>query len=169
MLRQRLVVALVTVLLPTVALAQDPQPRSDDQKPAATEQESSPRKEDQPPAAVGESQTKPTRGFFSALFHNLGDDVKHMPRMNSVYWLAGGGALAAIVHPEDDRVNARLVNSHTDNVWIPGKVIGGMPTILGASFATYIIGRTQHMNRLQHLGMDEIEAAILSEGIVAGA
>jgi len=164
MLRQRLMVTLVTVLVPTVVLAQDPQSSPDDQKPAATQQESTQKKEDQPPAAVGEAQAaKPTRGFFSALFHNLGDDVKHMPRMNSVYWLAGGAALAAIVHPEDHKVNARLVNSTTNSLWIPGKVIGGLPTILGASFATYMIGRSEHMNRLQHLGMDEIEAAILSE------
>jgi membrane-associated phospholipid phosphatase len=92
-----------------------------------------------------------------------------MPRMNSVYWLAGGAALAAVVHPEDDSINARLVNSSTDNLWIPGKIIGGTPTILGASFATYIIGRSKKMNRLQHLGMDELEAAILTNAIVAGA
>ena len=110
MLRQRLMVTLLTVLVPTVVLAQDPQSSPDDQKPAATQQESTQKKEDQPPAAVGEAQAaKPTRGFFSALFHNLGDDVKHMPRMNSVYWLAGGAALAAIVHPEDHKVNAHLV------------------------------------------------------------
>jgi membrane-associated phospholipid phosphatase len=172
MLRRRLTVTLLTVLLPTVVLAQDPQSISDDQKPAAQDAarpESKEQKEQQPPAAVGEAQAKPTRGVFSALVHNLGDDVKHMPRVNSVYWLAGGAALAAAVHPADHRINSRLVNSSTDNLWIPGKIIGGMPTILGASVATYIIGRTKKMNRLQHLGMDEIEAAILSEGIVAGA
>jgi len=169
MLRQRLMVTLLTVLVPTVVLAQDPQSSPDDQKPAATQQESTQKKEDQPPAAVGEAQTKPTRGFFSALFHNLGDDVKHMPRMNSVYWLAGGAALAAIVHPEDHSINAHLVNNSTNGLWVPGKIIGGTPTIVGASLATYIIGRAEGMNRLQHLGMDELEAAILSEGIVEGA
>src|SRR4029453_6344543 len=100
MLRQRLMVTVLTVLLPTVVLAQDPQSSSEDQKPPATQQEPTPQREEKQPAAVGEAQAKPTRGFFSALFHNLGDDVKHMPRMNSVYWLAGGAALAAIVHPE---------------------------------------------------------------------
>ena len=169
MLRRRLMVTAFTVLLPTVVLAQDPQSSPEDQKPATAQQESPQQKEEQPPAAVGEAQAKPTRGFFSALVHNLGDDVKHMPRMNSVYWLAGGAALAAIVHPEDDSINARLVNSSTDNLWIPGKVIGGTPTIVGASLATYIIGRSKKMNRLQHLGMDELEAALLSNAIVAGA
>ena len=178
MLRRRLTVTLFTVLLPTVVLAQNPPPTADDQKPAAPDQiqaqtpdqPPTPDPDDQTPTlAAKESPAKPTRGFFSALFHNLGDDVKHMPRMNSVYWLAGGAALAAAVHPADDSINARLVNSSTNNLWIPGKIIGGTPTILGASFATYIVGRSKHMNRLQHLGMDEIEAAILTDAIVAGA
>src|SRR5207244_3693991 len=39
-----------------------------------------------PPAAVGEATAKPTRGFFSALGHNLADDVKHIPRQNSAVW-----------------------------------------------------------------------------------
>jgi membrane-associated phospholipid phosphatase len=180
MLRRRLTVVLLTVLLPTVVFAQDPQPISDAQSTAAPEQtqdQSQDQPQDQPQGkteektptlAAKESPAKPTRGFFSALVHNLGDDVKHMPRMNSVYWLAGGAALAAAVHPADDSINARLVNSSTDSLWIPGKIIGGTPAILGASFATYIIGRSKNMNRLQHLGMDEIEAAILSQGISAG-
>jgi hypothetical protein len=179
MLRRRLTLTLLTVLLPTVVLAQNPQPTPDDQQPAVQDQSQSQTQpqdlspgqtdEHKPTLAAKESPAKPTRGFFSALFHNMGDDVKHMPRMNSVYWLAGGAALAAAVHPADDSINARLLNSSTNNLWIPGKIIGGTPTILGASFATYIVGRSKHMNRLQHLGMDEIEAAILTEGIVEGA
>jgi len=169
MLRGRLSVTLLTILLPTAVLAQTPEPTTTDQPSAAQQQSQETKDQQNPPAAVGEAQAKPTRGFFSSLFHNLGDDVKHMPRMNSVYWLAGGAVVAAAVHPADHRINARLVNSSTNGVWIPGKVIGGTPTILGAGFATYIIGRTEKMNRLQHLGMDEIEAALLSEGIVEGA
>ena len=68
----------------TRSFAQDPQkPPQDPQK---------------PPAAAGEEPTKPTRSFGSALVHNLGDDLKHLPRLNTVYFLAGGGALAAAVH-----------------------------------------------------------------------
>jgi membrane-associated phospholipid phosphatase len=181
MLRRRLTVTLFAVLLPTVVLAQDPKAISADQDAVSqqqTQDQDSSQTPDQrqgnpegkkPTLAAKEAPAKPTRGFVSALFHNMGDDVKHMPRMNSVYWLAGGGALALAVHPADDRINARLVNSNTNNLWVPGKVIGATETILGASFATYIIGRTEGMPRLQHLGMDELEAAILTEGIVEGA
>src|SRR4051812_31325258 len=63
--------------------------------------------EQNPPAAVGEEGHKETRGFFSALGHNLADDVKHMPRRNSLYWLAGGTAMAFAIHPEDGKINRR--------------------------------------------------------------
>lgn len=181
MLRRRLTVTLFAVLLPTVVLAQDPAAVSGDQNAVRQEQiqdQDSGQSQDQsqgkpddrkPTLAAKEEPSKSTRGFVSALFHNMGDDVKHMPRMNSVYWLAGGAALALAVHPADVHINARLVNSSTNNLWIPGKVIGGTTTILGASFAAYILGRAEGMRRLQHLGMDELEAAILTEGIVEGA
>ena len=181
MLRRRLTVTLFAVLLPTAVLAQDPTAISSDHNAVPQEQTQDPNSnqpQDQsqgnpdgqkPTLAAKEAPSKPTRGFVSALVHNMGDDLKHMPRMNSVYWLAGGAALAVAVHPADDRINGRLVNSSTNNLWVPGKVIGGTPTILGASFATYIVGRAEGMPRLQHLGMDELEAAILTEGIVEGA
>jgi hypothetical protein len=122
-----------------------------------------------PPAAVGEAGKKPTRGFVKALFYNLGDDVKHMPRRNSLYWLAGGGALALAIHPEDGQINRHLATSKSAN-WLfkPGSIAGQGYTVLGASAATYIFGRVEDEPRVQHLGMDEIEAALLSEGIVEG-
>jgi len=129
-----------------------------------------------PVAAVGEEGKKPTgeettapaRGFVSALFHNLGDDVKHIPRRNTVFWWGAGAGMALAIHPQDRKINARLVNSSTDNVWMAGHIIGNTGFILGASAATYIIGRSTDSRRAQHLGMDLIEASILSEGIVEG-
>src|SRR5262245_10466391 len=119
-----------------------------------------------PPATVGQS-AKPTRGFFSALGHNLADDVKHIPRRNSVYWLGGGIGLAYAVHPIDKSLNRHLVGH--SNPFVAGEAIGELPTILGAGFAAYIYGRAKDHERIQHLGMDEIESALLSEGIVEAA
>jgi len=119
-----------------------------------------------PPAAVGEDGNKPTRGFFSSLGHNLGDDVKHMPRWNSVYWLAGGGALALAVHPEDNEINQKIVDHTPSGVWTAGHIIGATEVIIPAALATYFVGRHVGARRVQHLGMDELEAALLSEGFV---
>ncbi len=139
---------------PASAFAQDPQPPPDQQK---------------PPAAAGEAGVKPTRGFWSALGHNLRDDVKHMPRKNSAYFLAGGGALALLVHPNDNKINRRLEGSGAAQTFFgPGSIIGQTPVLLGAGTATYVIGRVRKNGRVQHLGMDEIEAELLAAGIVVG-
>lgn len=144
---------LVVVLHGQVSLAQDAQAPSPPQT---------------PPAAVGEDAAKPTRAFFPALFHNMGDDLKHMPRMNSVYWLGAGAGLALAVHPWDEEINDYLQDS-SSALWKAGKVIGSTPFILGSAFAAYAVGRWGDHPKLQHLGMDEIEGALLSAGIVAGA
>jgi PAP2 superfamily protein len=122
-----------------------------------------------PPAAVGEEGKKPTRGFFSSLGHNLGDDVKHLPRKNTLYFLAGGGALALLVHPNDNKINRRLEGSGAAETFFrPGKVIGQTEVLGGAGLAAYLIGRGKKNGRLQHLGMDEIEAQLLAGAIVIG-
>lgn len=146
---------LLFTFVSTGALAQNPPaPPTDPQK---------------PPAAVGEEPTKPTRNFASALVHNLGDDIKHLPRQNSVYWLAGGGALALAVHPLDDDVNKHFEGSGAaDKFFKPGQVIGNTGVLLGAGAASYLIGRARKNDRAQHLGMDTIEAEILAAGLVFG-
>jgi membrane-associated phospholipid phosphatase len=108
--------------------------------------------------------TKPTRGFFSAFGHNVVDDVKHIPRRNSLYWLGTGIGLAFAVHPADNTLNGRLAHDH--RFFVAGAVIGEMPTILSAAALTYTIGRVTDRPRAEHLGMDLIEATAISEGIV---
>jgi PAP2 superfamily len=143
----------------TTPATQDPA-----QKPPATQDPAQ-----KPPAAAGEEGTKPTRKFLPALFHNLGDDLKHLPRMNTVYVLAIGGAGALAIHPYDDEINEKLAGSGAaDTFFKPGKVIGSTAFLLGASATTYLVGRGKHSRRLQHLGMDEIEGQLLAAGIVFG-
>ncbi len=47
-------------------------------------------------------------------------------------------------------------------------MIGSTPFILGSAFTAYGLGRWKKHPRLEHLGMDEIEGALLTEGIVEG-
>lgn len=115
------------------------------------------------PAPVAEE----ARGFFSTLVHNLADDLKHLPRQNSVYWLAGGTAGAFAVHPYDKRLNRHLRGSvGWDHFFVPGKTIGSTEVQVAAGLLTYGIGRARGANRARHLGMDLIEAQLLSEGLV---
>jgi membrane-associated phospholipid phosphatase len=116
--------------------------------------------------AAAEDQTKPTRRFFPALFHNLADDVKHIPRKNSLYWLAAGSGLALAVHPKDDELLRRMDGAGTaEGIFKVGKVAGSLPFLLGSSTLTYIVGRHRGTGRVQHLGMDLIEATLLAEGL----
>jgi membrane-associated phospholipid phosphatase len=123
--------------------------------------------DDQKPAvAASEEATKLNRGFLSALGHNLVDDVKHLPRRSSVYWLAGGGALALAIHPEDGKINRHLIGNPTvDTLFKPGKWIGNDFVFAAGSLGTYFAARAMNMPRAQHLGMDETEALILAAGI----
>jgi membrane-associated phospholipid phosphatase len=114
---------------------------------------------------ASEEAKKPNRGFVSTLFHNMGDDLKHVPRKNSLYWLAAGSAMTAAIHPADDYINDHLAGSGFAGTFFkPGKYIGSFPAIFGASLTTYIVGRRKHATWMQHLGMDLLEATLLSEG-----
>jgi len=125
-----------------------------------------PAQSDPQKAAAGDDETNSKRGFAKTLLNNLGDDLKHIPRRNSLYWLAAGTAMSAGIHPADDYINEHLSGSDfADSFFVPGKYIGSFPVVLGASFATYVIGRHRHAGWMQHLGMDLIEATLLSEGI----
>jgi membrane-associated phospholipid phosphatase len=145
------------------ALLSVPPPAAAQDQPAVA-----PPQADNPPAAVGEEANKPTRSFFPALAHNLIDDLKHIPRKNSLYWLGGGAALALAVHPVDSDINAHL-RTRGGYPFGAGKFIGLTPTVLAAGAATYLYGRVTDSPRATHIGLDEIEATILAEAIVQGA
>jgi hypothetical protein len=137
--------------------AQDPQPS----QPASPPPQTTGQK-----VAAAEEPAKPTRSFFPALFHNLGDDIKHIPRKNTLYWLAAGAATSLAIHPADDNLNDRLSNSDSAKTsFKAGKYVGSFPVLIGTAVTTYIVGRSRPSRRAQHLGMDLIEATLLAEGI----
>jgi membrane-associated phospholipid phosphatase len=118
---------------------------------------------------AAEEPAEPLRSFFPELFHNLGSAVKKMPRRNSLYWLAGGGALALAVHPADHKINDRLRGSSiADAAFVPGKYIGSFPVLFATGVGTYLVGNAKHMGRVRHLGMDLIEGVLLSGAVTQG-
>jgi len=116
--------------------------------------------------AAAEEPAKPARRFIPALFHNLGDDFKHIPRKNTLYWLAWGTAASLAIHPADDWVNNHLSTSESaKDVFVLGKYIGSFPVLIGAAGTTYVVGKARSSQRGQHLGMDLIEATLLADGL----
>jgi membrane-associated phospholipid phosphatase len=153
---------LLLLLLSSAARAQQPGVLSDHQAQPAT----TPAQGTGQQAAKGEEPHKPTRSFFPALVHNLADDVKHIPRKNTLYWLAWGTGASLAVHPADDYFNNHLSTSDTaKNIFQVGKYIGSFPVLIGTAGTTYIVGRARGSRRGQHLGMDLIEATLLADGM----
>jgi hypothetical protein len=119
------------------------------------------------PAEAKEPPTPPRTGIH-ALFGNFVEDVQHLPAMQNVYVAAIAGGLAAAAHPADQTFNARL-RSHYDAVntaFAPGKYLGDTPEQVALSLATYAFGRLLDRPKVSHLGMDLIQAQLLTELLV---
>ena len=147
-----LVITVLALALSGPAQAQQPQapPDPQDQKAEARE----------PPT--------PEHTGIRALFGDLGEDLKHLPAMQNVYIAAIGGGLAAAAHPWDQSLNARLI-SHSDAVnaaFAPGKYLGNTPEQVALSIGTYAFGRFRDQPKVAHLGMDLLQAQILTEILV---
>lgn len=120
----------------------------------------------------------PTHTGFKALLFETGRDFNAFPRRRSTWViLAIGGAAAAIAHPADDKVNARLAGSQAaSRFFAPGKYIGAVYTQAGAAIGLYAIGRyvlphadgEPKTNKVSHLGFDLLRSLIVSQALTQG-
>jgi hypothetical protein len=138
--------------------------KPDEQTPAAQKPAEKPEEQK---AETKEPPTPPHTGI-RALFANLVEDVKHLPAKQNLYLAGIGGALAGAAHPVDQTFNARL-RSHYDAVnaaFAPGKYFGNTPEQVALSLGTYAYGRIFKQPKTSHLGMDLLQAQILTEMLV---
>ena len=162
-LRTGVFAALLIVLaaVPSVGAQQLDDPTQQQTSPSATTPQTAGQQ-----VAAAEEPVKPTRSFIPALVHNLGDDIKHIPRRNTLYWLGAGTVASLAIHPADDYLNNHLSTSDTaKNVFLLGKYLGSFEVLIGAAATTYIVGRKRSSRRATHLGMDLIEATLLADGM----
>jgi hypothetical protein len=134
----------------------------------------------QPAEAPQASEVHPTPAHtgFAALAHSTWDDFKAFPRRRSTWVILGAGAgMAALAHPVDDDVNARLVGSKAvGRFWAPGKVLGAAYTQAAVSVGLYTVGRyvvapaagESRTNKWSHMGFDLLRAQIVSQTLVHG-
>jgi hypothetical protein len=133
----------------------------------ADPQDTKPKDPQEQKAEAKEPPTPPHTGI-RALFGTVVEDVKHLPAMQNVYLAAIGGGLAAAAHPADKSFNARLL-SHYDGVnkaFAAGKYLGNTPEQVALSLGTYAFGRLRDQPKVAHLGMDLLQAQILTEILV---
>jgi len=115
----------------------------------------------------------PHRTGFKALLFETASDFTAFPRRRSTWViLAIGGAAAALAHPVDDNVNARLTGSTAvSRFFATGKYLGAVPTQAAIATGVYLIGRyvippaqgEPKTNKLSHLGFDLMRALIVSQ------
>jgi len=88
--------------------------------------------------------------------------------MQNVYIAGAGGALAIAVHPVDQTFNQRLMSSSdfVNAFFAPGKYLGDTPEQVAFSLGTYAVGRFRNQPKVAHLGMDLVQAQLLSELLV---
>jgi len=146
-------------------------PQQSSQPPEANQQQA-PVDGAQPPVDQKKADTKepptPPRTGIHALAHNLVEDVQHLPSKQNLFLTAVGGGLAFAVHPADESFNVRL-RSHYDGVnraFAPGKYVGNTPEQVALSLGTYVYGRLFNAPKVSHLGMDLLQAQILTEALV---
>ena len=147
---------LITAVL-ALALAGPAEPQTAQQPPDAQEQK-----------AEAKEPPTPEHTGIRALFGDLGEDIKHLPAMQNVYIAAIGGGLAAAARPADQSFNAKVL-SHYDAVntfFAPGKYLGDTPVQIAVSLGTYAFGRMRDQPKAAHLGMDLLQAQILTEILV---
>jgi hypothetical protein len=123
-------------------------------------------KEDQ--KAEDKKPPTPPRTGFKTLGHDLVEDFKLLPAKQNLYLASIGGAIALTVHPADQYVDLHLRN-HYDGVntaFAPGKYVGDTPEQVAGSIGAYLFGRLLDKPKVAHLGMDLIQAQVLTEALV---
>ena len=153
------------------AQAATPSPDPNDQPPDPQDQSQDP-KNQSPGAKDQEAEAKkpatPPHTGIRALATGVVEDIEHVPSKRNLYVLAIGGGLAAAAHPADQTFNVHL-RSHYDGVnkaFAAGKYFGNTPEQVGMSLSTYAWGRLRHQPKVSHLGMDLLQAQIMSEILV---
>jgi membrane-associated phospholipid phosphatase len=141
---------------------QSPDPK--DHSPDPTDQSPDPKDQE---AEAKKPATPPHTGI-RALATGVVEDIAHVPSKRNLYVLIIGGGLAAAAHPADQTFNVHL-RSHYDAVntaFAAGKYFGNTPEQVAMSLGTYAWGRVQHQPKVSHLGMDLLQAQIMSEILV---
>jgi membrane-associated phospholipid phosphatase len=115
-----------------------------------------------------ESPANPRRPAW-AIFKDIGRDFTHLATPDTAMVLGIGGVAAAIAHPLDDTVNARLVGDPwVGEAFETGKILGYGLVQGGVAAATYAWGRAANKPKVVHVGVDLARAQILTAGLTYG-
>jgi hypothetical protein len=115
-----------------------------------------------------ESPANPRRPVWD-VFKDIGRDFSHLATADSAAVLGVAGITAALVHPMDRAVNARLVGDPwVEDAFKPGKILGYGIVQGGVGVLTYAWGRKTQAPKVVHVGVDLLRAQILTAGLTYG-
>jgi membrane-associated phospholipid phosphatase len=106
---------------------------------------------------------------FGRIFQDLGGDFTRLPSRENGLLLGIGAGLAGLASPHDRQVTSSMhANDDATGFFGPGAYMGNFYVNLGASFATYAIGRAAGNSKLAVVGADLARAQILSQATAQG-
>ena len=118
--------------------------------------------------AFAQTATPPERSPFIYLFHNLWDDAKRLPSIDSAVTLGIGGGLALAVHPADDEVYERATAGGPRTFYEIGSALGNGWVQVGFAVGTYATGRLARKPAATHFGSDLIRAQVINTVVTHG-
>jgi membrane-associated phospholipid phosphatase len=119
-------------------------------------------------ASPAQWASTPAPPAFSTLFGDTIQDFRRLPSRDSLNWLAIGAVIATAGHSIDRSVSHSLSSSsRLENVFEPGKTVGGARLQLGAAAATYAIGRMTGSSKMALVGRDLLKAQIITQTLTA--
>jgi membrane-associated phospholipid phosphatase len=108
----------------------------------------------------------PTHTGFRTLFSNLAGDFRALPSRENLGWTVFGTVVALSVHPFDSTVNRHLVGRQAArNFFLPGNTIGNGYVQVAGAIGSYAVGRLSHKPHVAHVGMDLLQAQLMSGAI----
>jgi len=152
----------VQPLAATATEAQEPPPPEPPPAQAAPPPAKEEPKPAEPPKPPPIGPPPPHTGIKATL-KAIPGDFTHLPTGINFGILGFGGVAALAVHTYDGSVNSHLRGSKA--FFYPGKLLGGVPGLLGMSLGTYAFGRATDNRVVSHLGMDLLRAAAVSGAV----
>ena len=106
---------------------------------------------------------------FGRIFQDLGGDFQRLPTRENGMLLGIGAGLAGLASPHDSNITSSMhANTDAKGFYGPGAYIGNFYLNLGASFATYAVGRASGNAGLAILGADLARAQLVSQATAQG-
>lgn len=120
-------------------------------------------------SSASTTNVEPPAPAFSHLFQDTVGDFRRLPSRDTLRWISIGAAAAVISHVEDARITSSLSGSRgLDETFEAGQTIGGVRFQLGGALAAYTFGRLTGSPRVTSVGIDLIQAQVLSQAMTAG-